>query len=80
LIKDYYLKPAKGYDTKGYEGGRDGENFLADITAAFSRFVSNSQDGYEVHIFREDKYCFRSQKLKSGLQVIIQFNERLFRT
>ncbi len=80
LIKDYYLEPAKGYDTKGYKGGRDGENFPAVITADFSLFASNSQDGYEVYIFREDKYCFRSQKLKSGQYVIIQFIDYLFRT
>ncbi len=49
LIKDCYLVPAKDYDTKGYEGGRDGENFPADITTDFLLFASNSQDGYEIY-------------------------------
>jgi hypothetical protein len=72
--------PVKGYDTKVYEGRKDSENFPAVITADFSLFASNSQDRYEVYNFREDKYCFRSQKLKSGQQFIIQLIECLFRT
>ena len=64
--KEYEIGLSPKYGSKGYEGGKNGENFPDGITAALSWPALTAEDGYYVFLFKGDKYCRRKEKLSSG--------------
>ena len=64
--KEYEIKVHPKYGTKGYDGGKNGENFPEGVDASFTWPTLNEGDGYFVYLFKGDKYCRRKEKLESG--------------
>jgi len=56
----------------GHIGGKDGENFPADLSAAFSWPAEDPKDGYIAYLFKRDKFCKRTKKLMSRKKVSLQ--------
>ena len=59
--KVYYTNTSEKlveYNSRKLDGGR-GEKFPSNLTAALPIKSKNPKDGYFLHLFREDKYCFR---------------------
>jgi hypothetical protein len=52
-------------------GGKFGEIFPPDLTAAFSWPSEDLNDGYIAYLFKRDKYCKRTKLLKSGKKVCV---------
>ena len=53
-------------ESDGYEGGKNGESFPEDLTAAFAFPGENNSPNYWVYLFRRDKHCVRTYLNVSG--------------
>lgn len=64
--KEYEIEESPEHGLKGYEGGKNKENFPTGVNASFSWTPRISDEGYYVFFFRGDKYCRRKEVLASG--------------
>ena len=50
----------------GYEGGKDGEKFPVDLTAAFAFPSTDPEVEFYVYLFQRYRYCYRPNKGEDG--------------